>query len=107
MTNQTIEKTKQSVHGISPPAAADRLAYTVVEVAVLLGLSRGSTYALVRSGAIPALRMGGRWIVPKQRLHAWLDEQTITAAPRHGSSTERAAYIGSGNPHPHRLDRPR
>ena len=50
-----------------------RAAYTVLEVAALLGLSPGSTYALVRRGAIPARRMGGRWIVPKRCFHRWLD----------------------------------
>lgn len=52
-----------------------RAAYTVVEIAMLLGLSRGGTYGLIRAGKIPALRMGGRWIVPKRRFHAWLDQQ--------------------------------
>ena len=52
-----------------------RAAYTVVEIAMLLGLSRGGTYGLIRAGKIPALRMGGRWIVPKRRFHKWLDEQ--------------------------------
>ncbi|SDR05377.1 helix-turn-helix domain-containing protein [Thermostaphylospora chromogena] len=57
----------------APAADDDRAVYTVPEVARLLSLSRGSAYALVREGAIPALRMGGRWIIPKRRFHAWLD----------------------------------
>jgi excisionase family DNA binding protein len=47
--------------------------YTVIEVADILRLSRGSTYNLVRTGEIPALRLGGRWVVPKRRFHNWLD----------------------------------
>jgi len=47
--------------------------YTVVAVAQLLSLSRGTAYALVRDGTIPALRLGGRWVVPRARFHAWLD----------------------------------
>lgn len=43
------------------------------EVAHLLNLSLGSTYTLIRQGEIPALKMGGRLIVPKKRFHAWLD----------------------------------
>lgn len=50
-----------------------RAVYTVEEVAHLLSLSRGSTYTLVRTGQIPALKLGGRWVIPKRRLHAWLD----------------------------------
>ncbi|MFU8872120.1 helix-turn-helix domain-containing protein [Micromonospora sp. SL4-19] len=50
--------------------------YTVCEVAKLLGLSLGSTYALVRDGTVPATRLGGRWLIPRARFHAWLDGVT-------------------------------
>jgi excisionase family DNA binding protein len=53
---------------------SERDAYTVMEVAGLLGLSRGGTYALIRAGTIPARRTGRRWIVPKRRFHDWLDD---------------------------------
>jgi excisionase family DNA binding protein len=53
--------------------ASKRAVYTVVEVAQLLSLSRGSAYALVRNGTIPAVRLGSRWVVPRTRFHAWLD----------------------------------
>ena len=59
-----------------PDDTPSRAAYTVREVAALLGLSPGTTYALVRAGAIPARRMGGRWIVPKRRFHRWLDARS-------------------------------
>ena len=51
-----------------------RAVYTVTEVACLLSLSRGGTYELVRQGVIPAVRLGRRWVIPKTRFHAWLDE---------------------------------
>ena len=47
--------------------------YTVAEVAELLSLSLGSTYALVRAGRIPAKKIGARWVIPKRRFHSWLD----------------------------------
>lgn len=47
--------------------------YTVAETASLLTLSLGSTYVLIREGAIPAKKMGGRWIIPKERFHQWLN----------------------------------
>jgi excisionase family DNA binding protein len=63
--------------GGNDPAQGEQLAgravYTVVEVAQLLSMSRGTAYALVRDGTIPALRLGGRWVIPRARLHAWLD----------------------------------
>jgi excisionase family DNA binding protein len=48
--------------------------YTVAQVAELLGLSTTSTYGLVREGAIPARKLGGRWVIPRQRFHDWLNE---------------------------------
>jgi excisionase family DNA binding protein len=67
--------------GLAAPVLAmtDRAVYTVKEVAHLLSLSLGSTYALVRQGEIPALKMGGRWIVPKKRFHTWLDSCMVPA----------------------------
>ena len=49
------------------------LTYTVDEVAALLGVARGVAYDNVRSGLIPAVRVGRRWLVPRRRFHAWLD----------------------------------
>ncbi len=50
-----------------------RLTYTVEEVAELLSLSRGVTYASLRDGTIPAERVGKRWVISRRRLHAWVD----------------------------------
>ncbi len=58
----------------SPVAPLQTAVYTVKELAHLLSLSLGSTYALIRTGDIPARKMGGRWVVPKQRFHTWLNE---------------------------------
>ena len=45
-----------------------RLTYTVEEAGDLLGISRGSAYNLVRTGEIPALRMGRRLLVSRGAL---------------------------------------
>jgi excisionase family DNA binding protein len=50
--------------------------YTVAEVSRYLRLSLGGTYALIRSGEIPAKKLGGRWVIPKRRFAAWLDSCT-------------------------------
>jgi excisionase family DNA binding protein len=71
------EATRQPAHTTAPagqPTPISRAVYTVAEVAKLLSLSLGSTYALARTGDIPAKKMGGRWVVPKRRFHAWLDD---------------------------------
>ena len=62
-----------SLERFRPRRTADRLVYTVHEVAGLLGLGLSGTYTLVREGTIPAIKVGARWVVPKQRFHAWLD----------------------------------
>jgi excisionase family DNA binding protein len=54
-----------------------RLTYTVDEAAHLLGLSRGIAYQYVRDGVIPAQRVGRRWLIPRKRLHAWLDGKAV------------------------------
>ena len=55
------------------------LTYTVDEVAVLLGIARDVAYENVRSGLIPAVRVGRRWLVPRSRFHAWLDATSSAA----------------------------
>ncbi|MCU0267314.1 MAG: helix-turn-helix domain-containing protein [Acidimicrobiales bacterium] len=50
------------------PDAADRPTLTVDEVAELLGLSRNSVYDAVRTGAVPSIRIGRRYLVPTARL---------------------------------------
>lgn len=55
-----------------------RLTYTVEEVAELLDLSRGITYASLKDGTIPAERVGRRWVISRRRLHAWLDGSPVT-----------------------------
>lgn len=72
---------------------AEPLTYTVRQVATLLGLSLGSTYVLVRDGTIPATRLGGRWVIPRARFHAWLD--AITEQPPD-------AVSATGTDHPRR-----
>jgi excisionase family DNA binding protein len=53
--------------------------YTVREAAVLLGISAGLAYDLVRDGQIPARRLGRRWAIPRARFHDWLNNQAESA----------------------------
>jgi excisionase family DNA binding protein len=74
--------------------ASQRAVYSVKEVAEMLALNLGGTYTLIRSGEIPALKLGGRWIVPKARFHAWLDnlpEATLTDVADTFTTAELAA----------------
>src|SRR5512139_1265286 len=62
--------------------------YTVAQVAQLLGLNLGGTYELVRDGTIPARKLGARWVIPKERFHAWLNGIETDDGSANGSATE-------------------
>jgi excisionase family DNA binding protein len=51
---------------------SERQTYTVRETAAVMGLSLGVTYALLRQGRLPGLRLGKRWVVPRAQLDAFL-----------------------------------
>ena len=52
------------------------LMLSVPEVAVVLGISRASTYELVKSEGFPSLKIGSRIVVPKEKFICWVDAQT-------------------------------
>ena len=45
-------------------------------VAQVLGVSISSAYELLRETGFPALRIGNRIVVPKEKFCRWVDEQT-------------------------------
>lgn len=52
------------------------LMLNVVQVAGVLGISRAGAYELVHSEGFPALKIGSRIVVPKDRLREWIDANT-------------------------------
>lgn len=52
------------------------LMLSVPEVAAVLGISRAGAYELVRSDDFPALKIGSRIVVPKEKFIDWIDCQT-------------------------------
>ncbi|HEV7656867.1 MAG TPA: helix-turn-helix domain-containing protein [Mycobacteriales bacterium] len=48
---------------------------TLSDVAEVLNISASQTYALVRSGALPAIKIGGRgqWRVERQQLEGYIE----------------------------------
>lgn len=49
---------------------------TATELAGALGISRAGAYALMHNKGFPALRIGKRLMVPKDKLTAWIDRNT-------------------------------
>ena len=52
------------------------LMLSVPEMAAALGISRAGAYELARSEGFPALRVGTRIVIPKDKLQEWVDKQT-------------------------------
>ena len=48
---------------------------SVPEVAAVLGISRAGAYELVRTKGFPALKIGSRIVVPKEKFLRWIDLQ--------------------------------
>ena len=57
-----------------------RLTLTVEEAAKLLGVSRIKGYELAHSEGFPAMRLGRKLLIPRDRFLAWIDQQAGTAA---------------------------
>jgi excisionase family DNA binding protein len=51
----------------------ERLTYSITEVAEMLGISRSMAYEGVHRGEIPAVRIGRRVLVPKDRVAELLE----------------------------------
>ena len=49
---------------------------TQAQVAAVLGISRAGAYELVHSEGFPALKIGSRIVVPKDKLREWIDANT-------------------------------
>ena len=58
-----------------------KVTYTVVEVAELLGISRTSAYECVRRGEIPSLTLGRRVVVPRRAFDAMLEMEVPAPDP--------------------------
>lgn len=50
-----------------------KVVYSVVEVAELLDISTDKIYELLRANELPHKRIGRRYIIPGELLHAWLN----------------------------------
>ena len=51
------------------------LMLNVIQVAAVLGISRAGAYELVRSEGFPALKIGSRIVIPKEKFLGWIDIQ--------------------------------
>jgi len=54
----------------------EKMVYSIQEVADLLGISRSYAYELVRKGTIPALTLGKKRVIPKEKFAEWINGRT-------------------------------
>ena len=79
--------------------AADRF-LTLTDVSEILNISMSQTYALVRSGDLQGIQIGGRnqWRVERSRLEAYIDEAyrrtaaSLSDLPESAESAESAGH---------------
>ena len=53
----------------------EKLVYSVQEAAEVLGSSKSYMYELARRGEVPALKLGKRLVVPKEKFIKWINEE--------------------------------
>lgn len=53
----------------------DKIALNVTDVAQMLGLSRPTVYKLCNREDFPVFRIGGRVLIPREKLKAWIEAQ--------------------------------
>ena len=53
------------------------LMLSVPELAKALNISRAGAYELVHTAGFPSLKIGARIVIPKEKLIAWIDENTF------------------------------
>jgi excisionase family DNA binding protein len=61
--------------GSTSDRTGNRLAYSVDEAAAITGLSRDLLYDQMRAGRLAYLKVGGRRIITRQHLEAFLTHQ--------------------------------
>ena len=54
------------------------LALSADEVAQVLGISRAGAYTLMHSKGFPALHVGKRIVVPKDKLLEWIEKKVVS-----------------------------
>jgi excisionase family DNA binding protein len=87
---------RRAQEDLMPTPGVEPRFYTLEDVATILNVRVAQVYALVRSGELPAVKLGGRgvWRVDRLQLEAYIErmhEQTADWARKHpliGSAEE-------------------
>ena len=69
MKNKNMTNTYTSIDQLPITLCAE-------DVAQVLGISRAGAYTLMHSKGFPTIQIGKRMVVPKDKLLAWMEEQS-------------------------------
>lgn len=53
----------------------DKMAFTVEELASILGISRSCAYKLIREPGFPVVNIGRRVLIPRKALEKWINDK--------------------------------
>jgi len=72
------------------------------EVAQYLGIHEKQVYALIRAGKLPATRITGKWLFPRQVLEEWIESQARSALQEVREKTKEVsgALLAAGSNDP-------
>ena len=76
-----------------PPPPPPCLTITARELAALLGVDRKTVYDAARRGEIPSVRVGRRFLFPREAIEAWLS----------GRASARGILDGPGRSSPRKV----
>lgn len=68
-----MDTTEVGAHALDPEQLARRT-YTVTEAATILGISRSTAYACVRTSELQSIRLRGRIVIPTHALRSLLED---------------------------------
>ena len=73
----------------------EKLAYSVIEAAEVMGMSRGGVYAALNAGELRAKKHGGRTLILHKDLVSFLQERTTpwTAGTRVGERRRKGESV--------------
>ena len=57
------------------PIEQNKLVLNVDEVAEILGVSKAAVYKLCNTKEFPSIKIGKRYLIPRERFIAWINEQ--------------------------------
>lgn len=73
MFEERVAEMNKQTESVAPDFPYEKRVYTVDEIQDILGVSKTTTYQLVRSKVFHSVRVGGQYRISKKSFDNWLD----------------------------------